>query len=78
MPDSDDILEVMLGELGRGRRRPKDAGTRRRERELLSKFRLALAKTTEKEFLEAIRELGISDSEQLQRALRIFRAFSRP
>jgi len=73
----DDIFEVMLGDLGRGRRRPRDAETRRRERELLSKFRLALAKTTEKEFLDAIRELGFSDPGQLHRALRIFRAFAR-
>ena len=78
MAGEDDIRDVMADEGSRGRRRPKDPETRRQERELLRKFRKALEFETEKEFLDAIRELGIPfDAERLRSALQFWRAYRR-
>ena len=70
----DDIRDVMADEKGRGRRRPKDPETKRQERELLRKFNEALSLENESDFLEAIRELGLTDDEQtLRNVLKIWR-----
>ena len=76
MAKEDDIREVIAEEASRGRRLPKDPVTRRQEKELLQKFRAALALSTEREFVEAIRELGFADDpEKLRKGLQIWRDY---
>ncbi len=72
----EDIREVMAEEKSRGRRRPMDAAARRRHQELLRIFGEALKLQTEREFIEAIRELGLTDDEEkLQKPLKIWRTY---
>jgi hypothetical protein len=71
-----DIRDVMSEEKSRGKRRVDMNALRQRE-ELLKGFREALKMRTEREFVEAIRELGFADDpEKLREALKIWRASS--
>jgi uncharacterized protein (UPF0335 family) len=73
---ADDIDDVMKEEKSRGKR-PVDTKALRRKQELLRKFRDALTLRTERDFVEAIRELGFADDpEKLREALKIWRASS--
>jgi hypothetical protein len=74
----DEIREVMAAEKSRGARRPKDPEIRRQERELLEKFRKALDLEDERDFVQAIRELGLADDPQkVTNALKVWRAWRR-
>jgi hypothetical protein len=59
-PKDPDIQDVMREEKSRGKRRVNMKALRQRE-ELLKGFREALKLRTEREFVEAIRELGFAD-----------------
>jgi hypothetical protein len=69
-----DIQDVMREEKSRGKRRI-DMGAVRRREDLLKKFRDALTLRTEREFVDAIRELKlVDDPEKLRELLKIWRA----
>lgn len=73
-PKSSDIQDVMKEEKSRGRRRVDTKALGQRH-ELLKGFREALKLRTEREFVEAIRELGLADDpEKLREALKIWRS----
>jgi hypothetical protein len=75
-PKSSDIQDVMREEKSRGKRLVDMKALRERE-ELLKGFREALKLRTEREFVEAIRELGFADDlSKLREALKIWRASS--
>jgi hypothetical protein len=77
MPDDSkdqDLQDVMAEEKSRGKRRI-DPEARRRRQELLNGFRDALNARTEREFLEALRPLGlVDDPEKREKALKIWRS----
>jgi hypothetical protein len=75
--DSDiDIQDVMREEKSRGKRRV-DVEALRRRADLLKKFREALTLRTEREFVDAIREMKLADDpEKLRELLKIWRASS--
>ncbi len=65
--------DVILEERSRGRR-PISTEARRRRKELLAGFRDLIQYETEKDFLDAIRALGLQDdSPQFRKALEIWR-----
>ncbi len=69
-----DIRDVMKEEKSRGKRRI-DPGALRRRDELLVKYREALKLRTEREFLDAIRGIGLGDDpERLREILKIWRS----
>lgn len=69
-----DIEDVIKEEKSRGKRRVDTKALRQRQI-LLRKFREALKLRTEREFVEAIRELGLADDpEKLREALKIWRS----
>jgi hypothetical protein len=71
---ADDIDDVIKEEKSRGRRRVDTEALRRRE-DLLKKFREALTLRTEREFVDAIREMKLTDDpEKLRELLKIWRA----
>jgi hypothetical protein len=71
---ADDINDVIKEEKSRGKRRV-DTVTRRLRQERLTALQEALKARTEREFLEAIRELGyVDDPEKLRQALKIWRS----
>ena len=73
-PNNPDIQDVMKEEKNRGKRRVDTKALRQRE-ELLRGFREALKLRTEREFVEAIRELGLADDPvKLREALKIWRS----
>jgi len=73
-PKSSDIQDVMREEKRRGKRRV-DTKAIQLTQERLKLLREALNSETEREFVEAIRELGFADdSEELSEALKIWRA----
>jgi len=76
-PNNPDIQDVIKEEKSRGKRRVDTRALRQKE-ELLKGFREALKLRTEREFVEAIRELGFADDPvKLREALKIWRASSR-
>ena len=71
---TDDIDDVMKEEKSQGKRRV-DIGARQRRQERLKALQEALKARTEREFVEAIRELGYDDDpEKLREALKIWRS----
>ena len=73
-PKYPDIQDVMREEKSRGKRRVDMDALRRRE-DLLKKIREALTLRTEREFVDAIRELKlVDDPEKLRELLKIWRA----
>jgi hypothetical protein len=73
-PKNSDIQDVMREEKSRGKRRVDVEALRRRE-DLLKKFREALTLRTEREFVDAIRELKlVDDPEKLRELLKIWRS----
>jgi hypothetical protein len=75
-PKNSDIQDVMREEKSRGKRRVDMEALRRRE-DLLKKFREALTLRTEREFVDAIREMKLADDpEKLRELLKIWRASS--
>ena len=73
-PTDPDIQDVMREEKSRGKRRVDAEALRRRE-ELLKGFREALKLRTEREFVDAIREMKLTDDpEKLRELLKIWRA----
>jgi hypothetical protein len=73
-PKNSDIQDVMREEKSRGKRRVDMEALRRRE-DLLKKFRVALTLRTEREFVDAIREMKLADDpEKLRELLKIWRA----
>jgi uncharacterized protein YpiB (UPF0302 family) len=73
-PKSSDIQDVMREEKSRGRRRVDMEALRRRE-DLLKRIREALKLRTERDFVEAIRELKLVDEpEKLRELLKIWRS----
>ena len=73
-PKDPDIQDVMREEKSRGKRRIDMEALRRREY-LLKKIREALTLRTEREFVEAIRELKlVDDPEKLRALLKIWRS----
>ena len=69
-----DGRDVMREEKSRGKRRVDIKALRQRE-QLLRQFREALKLRTEREFVDAIRELGLADDpEKLREALKIWRS----
>ena len=73
-PKDPDIQDVMKEEKSRGKRRVDMKALRQRE-ELLKGFREALKLRTEREFVEAIRELGFADDPvKMREALKIWRS----
>jgi hypothetical protein len=73
-PKNSDINDVMREEKSRGKRRVDVEALRRREN-LLKKFREALTLRTEREFVDAIREMKLADDpEKLRELLKIWRA----
>jgi hypothetical protein len=73
-PKDSDIRDVMREEKSRGKRRVDVEALRRRE-DLLKKFREALTLRTEREFVDAIREMKLADHpEKLRELLKIWRA----
>jgi len=76
-PENPDLRDVMREEKSRGKRRV-DAAERRRRQDLLRAFRDALDARTEREFLDAIKQLGLGDDPlRRENALKIWRSFSR-
>ena len=76
-PEDQDLRDLMREEKSRGKRRIDPAEHRRRQ-ELLKGFRDALDARTEREFLEAIKLLGLGDDPlKHEKALKIWRTFSR-
>jgi hypothetical protein len=75
-PKDPDIQDVMREEKSRGKRRV-DTKALQLTQERLKLLREALNSETEREFVKAIRELGLADdSEKLSEALKIWRASS--
>jgi hypothetical protein len=75
-PNDPDIRDVMREEKSRGKRRV-DVEALRRRADLLKKFREALTLRTEREFVDAIREMKLADDpEKLRELLKIWRASS--
>ena len=75
-PRDPDIQDVMREEKSRGKRRV-DTKTVHLTQERMKVLREALKSKTEREFVEAIRELGLADDpEKLREALKIWRASS--
>ena len=75
-PKGSDVQDVMREEKSRGKRR-LDTKARRQREELLKGFHEALKLRTEREFIDAIRELGFAgDEKKLREALRIWRSCS--
>ena len=75
-PKDSDIRDVMREEKSRGKRRV-DVEALRRRADLLKKFREALTLRTEREFVDAIREMKLADDpEKLRELLKIWRASS--
>jgi phage terminase small subunit len=73
-PQDPDIQDVMKEEKSRGKRRVDVEALRRRE-EILKKIREVLKLRTEREFMEAIRELKlVDDPEKLREILKIWRS----
>jgi hypothetical protein len=73
-PKSSDIQDVMKEEKSRGKRRVDTNALRQRE-ELLKGFREALKLRTEREFVDAIRELKlVDDPEKLRELLKSWRS----
>jgi hypothetical protein len=73
-PKDSDIQDVMREEKSRGKRRV-DVEAMRRRQDLLKKFREALTLRTEREFVDAIREMKLADDpEKLRELLKIWRA----
>lgn len=73
-PKDPDIQDGMREERSRGKRRV-DKQARQLKQKRLKVFHDALNSETEREFVEAIRELGLApDSEELREALKIWRA----
>jgi hypothetical protein len=73
-PKDPDIQDVMREEKSRGKRRV-DTGARQLRQERLKALQEALKARTEREFLEAIRELGYADDpEKPRQALKIWRS----
>jgi len=73
-PNDPDIQDVMREEKSRGKRRV-DTKARQQTQERLKALQEALKARTEREFVEAIRELGIADDpEILREALKIWRS----
>jgi hypothetical protein len=71
------LRDVMREEKSRGKRRI-DPEEQRKRQELLRGFRDALQARTEREFLDAIKLLGLGDDPQKrEKALKIWRPFSR-
>jgi hypothetical protein len=71
-----DIQDVMREEKSRGKR-CVDVEALRRRADLLKKFREALTLRTEREFVDAIREMKLADDpEKLRELLKIWRASS--
>jgi hypothetical protein len=72
-----DLRDVMREEKSRGKRRV-DPEEERKRQELLRGFRSALDARTEREFLDAIKLLGLGDDPlKRENALKIWRSFSR-
>ena len=72
--NNSEIQDVMKEEKSRGKRRVDTKAIRQRE-ELLRGFREALKLRTERDFVEAIRELGLADAPvKLREALKIWRS----
>jgi hypothetical protein len=73
-PKDPDIRDVMKEEKSRGKRRV-DAEALHRRGDLLKKIREALTLRTEREFVDAIRELKlVDDPEKLRDLLKIWRS----
>jgi hypothetical protein len=73
-PKNHDIDDVMREEKSRGKRRVDMEALRRRE-EILKQFREALKLRTEREFIDAIREMRlVDDPEKLRELLKIWRS----
>ena len=73
-PNSSDIQDVIKEEKSRGRRKV-DTKARQLARERLKFLQEALKARTEREFVEAIRPLGLADDpEKLREALKIWRS----
>ena len=71
---ADEIDDVMKEEKSRGKRRV-DTRARQLRQERLKALQEALKARTEREFVEAIRELGYADDpEKLREALKIWRS----
>jgi hypothetical protein len=71
---ADDIDDVIKEEKSRGRRRVDTEALRRRA-DLLNKLRDVLTLRTEREFVDAIREMKLADDpEKLRELLKIWRA----
>lgn len=72
-----DLRDVMREEKSRGKRRV-DPDEERKRQELLRAFRNALEARTEREFLEAIKLLGLDDDpRKRENVLKIWRSSSR-
>jgi hypothetical protein len=72
-----DLRDVMRQEKSRGKRRV-DPEEERKSQEVLRASRNALEARTEREFLDAIKLLGLDDDPQKrENALKIWRSFSR-
>ena len=72
-----DLRDVMREEKSRGKRRV-DPEEERKSQEVLRASRNALEARTEREFLDAIKLLGLDDDPQKrENALKIWRSFSR-
>jgi uncharacterized protein YpiB (UPF0302 family) len=75
-PIDKDIRDVIAEEKSRGKHRV-DVKARKERAELLRYIRDALELKTEREFLEAIRQLQLGDDpKKLENALKIWRSFS--
>jgi hypothetical protein len=73
-PKDRDIQDVMKEEKSRGKRRV-DVEALRRRKDLLKKIRESLTLRTEREFVDAIRELKlVDDPEKLRELLKIWRS----
>jgi hypothetical protein len=71
-----DLRDVMRTEKSRGKRRV-DPEEERKRQELLRAFRNALEARTEREFLDAIKLLGLGDDPlKREKVLKIWRSFS--
>jgi hypothetical protein len=73
-PTRSDIRDAIKEEKSRGKRKVDIEALRRRD-ELLKNFREALKLRTEREFVDAIREMKLTDDpEKLRELLKIWRA----
>jgi len=73
-PKDPDIQDVMREEKSRGKRRV-DMGARQLRQQRFKVLQEVLKARTEREFVEAIRELGYADDpEKLREALKIWRS----